>query len=467
MSQQPQVRNEFSGTVVGTVVQGRDVTIALPDAQPEAVAGLPAQPLFVGREAELARVAEVLDPAAGPGAGAVVAGLPGAGKTALAVRAALDAVAAGWFPGGVLMVDLRGYDQRVSPAAALAGLLGALGVSRHHIPDGEADRSRLWRSLLADRHAAGQRMLVVLDNAGSGDQVHPLLPGEGAHRVLITSRHSLTDVDAARLVEIGELSAAQAVALLREHLAACHAHDGRVHAHPEAARRLVRLCGGLPLALRVAAALLAEDPGQPVSELADALEDERERLSELNHDGSLDVRAAFDLSYRHLPDPAARLFRLLALNPGEEVRTATAAALADHTVAQTRRVLAHLRRAHLVQAGSSRGRWRMHDLLRLYAAEQVDGDAEREPALDRLVAHYVSVAEAALSHFDTRRASHWEPIFGDGYGLIDKLEAEYGNLIGALYLAKDTGRSPHAIAAALHELDRATHPAYWEPLGFD
>lgn len=288
VAEQPDTRNEISGTVMGNIVQGRDVTVALPVATPVAVSGLPAQPVFVGRDAELALVVDALDPTGAEIAGGsvvvtAVAGLAGVGKTALAVRAAHDALAAGWFPGGVLMVDLRGYDppdRRVLPTAALASLLGALGTPGEHIPSDQADRERLWRSLLAHRGRAGERMLVVLDNASSAEQVRPLLPALGGHRVVVTSRHSLADLDGARLLDVEVLSAEHAVELFHQELVAAHPGDRRVHTDLEAAELLGQLCGWLPLAIRIAAALLAADPDQPIAELTDALTAEYNRVEE-------------------------------------------------------------------------------------------------------------------------------------------------------------------------------------------
>ncbi|MDQ2583992.1 hypothetical protein [Saccharothrix yanglingensis] len=185
------VRNVVDGQVLGDVVQVGSAAF-VPETRPTAVAGLPPPAVFVGRERELARLVAALEPGA-PSAVLVwsVGGLPGVGETALAVRAAHRAVAAGWFPGGVLMTNLRGYDQptqRITPSTALAGLLGALGVASGHIPPEVDDRARLWRSRLADR----PRTLVLADNVSDASQVVPLLPGDSRHQVLITSRHSAT-----------------------------------------------------------------------------------------------------------------------------------------------------------------------------------------------------------------------------------------------------------------------------------
>lgn len=455
MAEQPNVRNEISGTVIGNVIQGRDVTVSLP-AIPVAVSGLPAQPVFVGRDVELTRLTNVLQPDAAdtlnaPGVVSVVAGLAGVGKTTLAVRAAHDAITTGWFPGGVLMVDLRGYDppeRRVQPTAALTSLLGALGTRNEHIPPDQADRERLWRSLLAKRHAPGQRTLILLDNASSTEQVRPLLPGPGGHRVMITSRHSLADLGGARLFDVDVMSATHATTLLQLELAAAHPDDNRIHPDPTAADKLARLCGGLPLAIRIAAAVLAAEPDRPLSELIEALLTERHRLEELTYDGNLNVRAAFDLSYQHLTGRQARLHRLIGLNPGPEISTEAAAALIGADATDTRRLISQLRRAHLVQPGVHRGGWRMHDLLRLYAAERAEEDEEREPALDRLFRHYLTTSETMSRHLDSHAKANDDTRFTNRQDALTWFDTEYSNLNAALNLAYNTGRYAQSVTLA-------------------
>ena len=229
-------------------------------AAPVALAQLP--PLvsgFTGREAELAQVAGLLDPAGDAGAVVVsaVAGLAGVGKTALAVHAAHAAQAAGWFPGGVLFIDLHGYDQApVQPGQALDALLRALGVPGEHIPDGTEQRAGLYRSVLAQ---IGAPVLIVADNASAEAQVRPLLPGPGPHRVIVTSRHTLAGLGA-RLLDVTVLDQAAAVALLDGALQAARPGDDRISGDPAAAGRLAEVCGGLPLALQITAALLVADP---------------------------------------------------------------------------------------------------------------------------------------------------------------------------------------------------------------
>ncbi|MBB5954594.1 tetratricopeptide (TPR) repeat protein [Saccharothrix tamanrassetensis] len=333
-----------------------------------------------------------------------VAGLAGVGKTTLAVRAAHR------FPGGVLFTDLRGYSaDPVRPAEALAVFLHALGVPAEHIPPDVAGRTNLYRSVLATRP---DPLLVLLDNAATADQVRPLLPGNGAHRVLITSRELLGELNA-RQVPLDVLPPDEAEALVVNAVRARNPHrpvDGPL-------TELADLCGRLPLALGIAAALLAEDADLSVAGLVDLLGDATNRLDELDYAGDYAVRAAFDLSYRRMPEPARRMFRLLSLNPGPHVGVAAAAALADLPPSRAKRLLTTLRRAHMVESAGA-GRVRFHDLLRIYAAECRLREEPDRAALDRLLDHYLRLA---------RDEQPWSA----------QLEQERPNLVAAADLAND------------------------------
>jgi hypothetical protein len=249
------------------------------------------------------------------------------GKTTLAVHAAHAARSSGWFPGGVLFIDLHGYDPSpVGPAQALDALLRALGVPGEHIPDGTEQRAGLYRSALAQ---VTDPVLVIADNASSEAQVRSLIPGPGSHRVIITSRHTLAGLGA-RLLDVTVLDQTEAVVLLDAVVRAGRPDDDRMGGDPVAARRLAEVCGALPLALQITAALLVADPALTAAELADQMADEVRRLETLRYDdgggvSAPSVAAAFDLSYRQLDEDAARMFRLLPACPGPDVSTAAAA----------------------------------------------------------------------------------------------------------------------------------------------
>ena len=420
---------------------------------PVARAQLPAPVAgFTGRRGELAEFAGLLDPARGTGAVVVsaVAGLAGVGKTALAIQAGHAARAAGWFPGGVLFIDLHGYDDApVQPGQALDSLLRALGVPGEHIPPGAEDRAGLYRSVLAQ---VTDPVLVIADNASSEAQVRLLLPGPGPHRVIITSRHTLAGLGA-RLLDVTVLDEQAAVALLDEVVRVARPDDDRISADPESAGRLAGTCGGLPLALRIAGALLAADPALTAADLAGELGDEVGRLEALAYDdgggtSAPSVAAAFELSYRQLDAAAALLFRLLPVNPGPDVSTAATAALAGWPSGEARRVIGRLARAHLVEPASGAGRWRMHDLLGLYARELSDAEAaadEREQAQDRLLDYYLTNARAADVHLRVLPGAHAPAGFAGRDDALAWLDAERPNLVAAVALAASTGRDQVAV----------------------
>jgi tetratricopeptide (TPR) repeat protein len=442
-----EVRNEISGHVAGQVIQAGDISLALPPKTPLAIAGLPPQSLFVGRDAELACLSSLLGPGQKNRAVMVsaVAGLAGVGKTALAVHAAHQAVRAGWFPGGVLMVNMRGYDplpQRVTAISALTSLLGSLGISREQIPPDQPGLERLWRSVLADR----PRMLIVVDNASHTDQVRPLLPAAEEHQVLVTSRHSLADLHGARLLDLDVLTSSQAVELLTRELIAANPADTRLQDNLDAVKEIGRLCGHLPLAIGIAAALLAADPDQAIADMATVLSSECQRLLELDYDGNLAVRAAFDLSYNDLPDQHARIFRLMGLNPGTEISTEGIAATAGHDVATTRRIMRQLHRAHLVASSpAGRGRWQMHDLLRLYSVDKAAHDPERAAGIERLLTHYLATTQAASRLLSPRAPQEQPEAFASNIEALDWLAIEHSNIVASVTLAQANGHHRLAI----------------------
>ena len=449
------------GSFGGPVLQGRDFTnttfvTSQAPAAPVALAQLP--PLaagFTGRDGELAQVAGLLDSAAGAGAVVVsaVAGLAGVGKTALAVQAAHAARSSGWFPGGVLFIDLHGYDSSpVQPGQALDALLRALGIRGEHIPDGVEQRAGLYRSVLAQ---IADPVLVVADNASAEAQVRPLIPGPGPHRVIITSRHTLAGLGA-RLLDITVLDQAAAIQLVDQAVRAARPGDDRIGGDPVAAGSLAGACGGLPLALAITAALLAADPALTAAELAAEMADEVRRLEALRYDdgGGVSVpsvAAAFELSYRQLDADAARLFRLLPAGPGPDVSTEAVAELTGWPAHRARAAIGRLVRAHLVEPAGVRGRWRMHDLLRLYARQLPDtSPEERDKVVGRLLAWYLRRTDAADDHL---RALAGEPVPAEFTGRDDALawlDAERPGLIAAVTMAASTGRHREAMVLPLN-----------------
>ncbi len=417
----------------------------------------PAPRGFVGREAELRALTDLAGRQQAAGGAVVIAalaGMAGVGKTALALRWA-HGVAAD-FPDGQLFVNLRGYDpdQPVAAGDALAGFLRALGVPSRDVPAEDDERAALYRSLLAAR-----RMLVVLDNVGSQEQVRPLLPGASTCAVVMTSRDSLAGLVAregvARL-DLDLLPPGEAVELLRALL------RERVDADPGAAGELAGQCSRLPLALRVAAELAVARPAVPLAALVTELADEQRRLDLLDAGGDprTGVRAVFSWSYRQLSAGSARAFRLLGLHPGPDFDPCAAAALTGGTAAEAARLLGLLARAHLVQQAAS-GRYGLHDLLRDYARELTaaqDTAQQRRDALTRLFDYYLRTAAGAMDavfpadrHHRPRIASpaaSAAPRWPDPGTARTWLDTERGGLVAAVAYTAGHGWPGHAVGLA-------------------
>lgn len=451
-----------------------------PAAPAPRTVGTPAQlpadtPAYVGRDAQLAELDRLLDPEGGGQAPVVtVVGPPGVGKTAFGLRWAHRQQSR--FPDGQLFVNLQGHSAlpALSPEDVLARFLRALGVAPEQVPADRDEQAAMYRTLLADRS-----MLVFLDNAADVDQVRPLLPGNGGCRVVITSRSKLVGLVAthgARHIGLDVLSPAAAHTLLERLLA-----DDRADAEHEAIAELARLCGRLPLALRIAAANLVAGPATPVADYCARLRGGN-LLSALQVEGDehATVRAAFDLSYHALPEPARRMFRLLSVLPGPDVTAQGAAALLDTPVAAADRLLRRLAHAHLVQEPAP-GRFAAFDLLHTYARELADEEETAAPR-GRLLEWYLRNAEAADRSLarqsrgpagadpgDPRaaRADRGDAEPGDaepgdagpgdaepggGRQALEWLETERQSLVGAVRTAADAGlhRVARRLAEALH-----------------
>ena len=360
---------------------------------------------FVGRVEELDQLSTLLGTATTDGGTVVlsaVLGTAGVGKTALALRWAHQV--RGKFPDGQLYVNLRGYDpdQPMAATDALAGFLRALGVAGAEIPLELEERAAAYRSLLD-----GRRMLVVLDNASTVEQVRPLLPGTASCVVVATSRDSLAGLVArhgAARVDLDLLPLGDATALLGALI------GKRVGAEPDAAAVLAGQCARLPLALRVAAELAATRPTTDLAALVEELADEQQRLELLDAGGDTRtaIRAVFSWSYQHLPVEAGRAFRLLGLHPGPDFDLYATAALTHTGLEQAQHLLDLLARAHLVQPAGP-GRYGMQDLLRAHAtylAGLEDTEKERWEALTRLFDHYLATADAARGTLYPTEAHH-------------------------------------------------------------
>ncbi|MFF4930710.1 helix-turn-helix domain-containing protein [Streptomyces griseofuscus] len=390
----------------------------------------------------------------------VVTGQPGLGKTAFAVHAAHRL--APHFPDGQFALDLHGMDpEPTTPRDALARLLGALGIADAAIPAGTDDRAGLWRSMTGDR-----RMLLLLDNAVGESQVGPLLPGAGPALTIVTSRHSLAGLESVHRTDLALLRREEAVELLTLIIG-----PERVRAEAQAARDLADLCGHLPLAVRIAGQRLLSRPHERLSKLVARLAAEGRRLDGLQA-GSLRVRAAFALSYRQLHTDTRTFLRRAALAAGADFSPETGALLAGLPYDDAVACAEELTDAGLLQSDAAAERYRFHDLLRLYAAEQVaieDGPEIRDAALDRATRWILRRATAAAQHFDVAHEGSPPDGAQDGdpepHGDPDPdgapagreearawLEAERAQWLAALRRAHETGRHQQVLdtAQAMH-----------------
>ncbi|HEX6356409.1 ATP-binding protein [Actinophytocola sp.] len=410
-------------------------------------------PGFTGRRDALTELDTLLTPDGGAVVISAVAGTAGVGKTALAVHWAHRV--AGRFPDGQLFVNLRGYDPRepVRPVDALAWFLRALGVPPGQVPAELDEAALLYRSLVASRH-----VLVVLDNAGSAEQVRPLLPGAAGCAVLVTSREDLrglTALDGARPVRLDTLPEADSLALLARMVGA-----DRLDGERSAAAELAALCGHLPLALRIVGAHLASHPKRSIDAYArDLARGDRIDMLAIPEDPRAAIRTAFDLSYRTLTSRQGRLFRALGMVPGPDFTASAAAAVARCPVREAEQDLDRLATAHLVSAHPA-GRYACHDLLRLYATERAEAEesaADRDSALLGLLTHYLHTADAARRSLYPHQLRvplpppPPEPAiteFTDAASALRWLEAELLNLTAAIRHAADTGRTREACLLA-------------------
>jgi tetratricopeptide (TPR) repeat protein len=394
-------------------------------------------PDFTGREAQLTALLD------GVADSRVIAvdGMAGVGKTCLAVHAAHRLAAD--YPDAQLYLDLHGFTEGrrpLDPDRALRTLLAALDVPSEKVPQdgGVEELAACWRSELAHRRA-----VVVLDNAADADQVRPLLPGAGPSVALVTSRNRLLGLDEVPPVSLDVLTEQESAELLARASGETDSREGRLARDPESTAEVLRLCGRLPLALRLAAARLRHRPGWTVGILV-------ERMAE----GASEFDTAFAMSVRQLDRPKARLFRLLGLLPGSSFDEHVAAALAEVPLRSARAMLEDLLDAHLVQQPAA-GRYRLHDLVHQHARRattEQDAPAERDRALTRVLDYYVhaaAAADAAMPFLSLSREASVDrppaelPHFTDKLTALIWFGTEYLNLLAAFEAAEEAGADRH------------------------
>ncbi len=392
----------------------------------------------------------------------VIEGMPGVGKTALAIRAARAVTEQ--YPDGVLYLNLRSHDSAsppLDPAEALHCLLRMLNVPATHIPDAIGERTALWRAQLSRRRA-----VVILDDAGRHDQVRPLLPAAGSCLILVTTRRKLADLDGARTLTLDMLCVADAVTLFRQIAGEARAQD------TDKVTTAVGLCGRLPLAIQLAAGRIAQDHPLGLADLTDELSQSPVGLGGTSA-ASPEVTSAFDLSYRALEPDHQRLFRRLGMSPCAQASPQAVAALGGCTLAEAEKAIATLLDHHLL-APAPAGQFRFHDLIRGYAAVRAahdDPEPEQRQAVARLLDYYLYTADKADRILDPFRHRMPVPVtqppaaspaLGTEEDAASWLESEWRNILQA---AQHAGRHEwkrkcadliHALASFLETR------AYWD-----
>lgn len=416
---------------------------------------------FTGHAPELVWVSELVYAESSPGVGVVglITGSAGMGKTTFAVRAAHSVRPS--FPDGVFFLDLFGMSQRpLSAAEALHLLLRAFGVTDRNIPGDTQERASLYRSLLRDKRA-----LVVLDNAASEEQVRPLLPGGGAGRALITTRRLLSGLEGVRRLVLGPLPPRESTQLLTGILGDRAASDGE-----PALTRLAELCGGLPLALRIIGNRLVSRPGWGAAELAARLANEERRLDQFKA-GDLKIANAFGMSYEQLADSARRMFRRLAVVPGQDFDAALAAVAGGVSVEDAWEALDDLVDLGLLY-DSDTGRYRFHELVRLFARDRLHEEetaAEYEALTERVTSWLLRMATLSGRWFEPGYGRSGRP--DPDLAVLTSLEEAEGWLrvnvdswLGALRAAAGDGRHSLVLdcAESMHWFsDLWAHGPHW------
>ncbi|SCF14848.1 Tetratricopeptide repeat-containing protein [Micromonospora matsumotoense] len=452
--------NEQSGSVTGLSVQagaihggvhfigGAVERLPIPRQLPTP------SPNFTDRGRELSELDDLLDQ--GGNVVAVLCGPSGVGKSALARQWAHGRQAS--FPDGQLYVGLRGFsdDQPLDPGVALAALLRALGVAPDRIPLDLAEQVALYRTVTANKS-----LLVLLDDAFSAGQVRPLLPASTSAVVLVTSRRRLTGLlpEGARLLDVGPLSARQAVELLGRAVG-----RERILRESEPAEELAGICGGLPVALLVAAGRLASRPKLTVRRMVAELADEAQRLVGLSLEDGMSIRTMFNFSYQALTSEASALYRRLALHPGTEFGMDLITAVVGPDRDQVPRVgavVGELLDASLLEEVAE-DRFRYHDLIQLHArelAEQHDPQDSRQATVRTMLEFYLAAAHRAdlvvtpyrrRLPYSYQRTFAGPPEFSDRAAALGWLEREQSNLMEAGRVALGLGH--HELAWQLSDV---------------
>lgn len=424
----------------------------------------PDLPVFSNRQREIDEIVRRVDSTSGGGTLIhTVNGMPGVGKTAFAVH--VGHMLAPRFPDGQVFLDLNGYttgQAPVAPTEALASLLLADGVPPQRIPVGDDEwvvreaRTAMWRSRVAER-----RILVILDNAATYDQVEHLIPGAAGCLVVVTSRRRLIAPEMVAL-QMEEFAPRDAVALFAS---LC----GRRDVDTTSLDELMRVCGNLPLAIALLATRLRQHPSWSIDDLNRRLLSASDRLTEMRLGGRA-LAAAFDLSYHDLPPERQLFFLRLSLSAGHSVDEYAAAALGEMPPEVARRHLEALYEDHLLDE-SERGRYRFHDLVRDYARSMSrSGLPSDDLVVERLACYYVRAVGAANRFID--RVPQPEsatisdlgtlPALDSRAGALAWMDAEHVNVLSCVEECRRRERNELVVSLASVMAPYLRHAGPWD-----
>ncbi|GAA2932249.1 DUF4365 domain-containing protein [Streptomyces enissocaesilis] len=407
-----------------------------------------ASPRFVGREKEQQAIRDMLTTM---GRRVLVSGMAGVGKTSLVDQVVRHHDVSAVFSGGVIVTDMHGFSahhtRMASPGIAYGPLLSVLGVPGDEIPRTAEGQAALYHRTLDALDASGNPVLMVFDNVAELSQVAELLPRADAHGVVLTSRSRLGVLKGIETINLDCLSLEESNVLLTQILGP---EDQRLHT-PGPIRDLCTLCGHLPLALSISAAILKDDVGLTADDLVAELREEKSRLDVL-HFGDTAVRAALQVSLARLDCAMRDPFCRLSIHPGSEMSEQAASAVLGVSVPQTRSLLRRLSQASLISRSSAASRWWMHDLVYLFAAEQCEkkvSDSDRQQAFSRLTEVY---CQASLNADLTLRGTPEgnPPQFQSATEALSWLDLECANLQASARVARDIDLTEQAYALSMH-----------------
>ncbi|MBS2531840.1 tetratricopeptide repeat protein [Catenulispora sp. NF23] len=405
-------------------------------------------PTFIGREKELAALMDAATEGSRTLVISAIEGMAGIGKTQLALHAAHRLVRAGRYADLQLYANLRGFDpyhEPSDPAAILDVFLRQLQVPAARVPAGLDERAAMFRDRIHGRQA-----LLLLDNAADDNQLRPLLPASSSCLVLITSRRTLASLEGARTVALDVLDPSESIEMLSRIVG-----PERVAAEPRAAARIAELCGGLPLAVSLAAARLRSRPVWTLRYLADRLATTLDQMTT----GGRGLSQVFDLSYQGLPTAAQRVFRLLGIHPAGDFTASSITALTGMDLGEAERILELLQDEKLIQQ-KVLNRFELHDLLRAYAAERAAAEIseqERSEAIAAVLNWYVATASAAVQLANRQPPLPFPTgdVRGESVRFVDAKQAlawydlERPNLLRAFSAAAAFGHDRTAVNLAL------------------